>query len=128
MTPPTIGFTSSAVQHFRAIREREQARAAAPVAKPQPTQVTETIVAELHDRVDRFVEVKPLDAAAGRSIGEVDDAMTAVMRDAVLVLTQLGEPRTTATQLVERAAAADRTIDTADELIAAAFRLKDAPT
>jgi Holliday junction DNA helicase RuvA len=78
----------------------------------------QTIVAELHGKVDRFVELKP-DAGAAADAGE-----PAVRRDAVAVLVQLGEPRAQAVQLVERAAAADPEIETADALVAAAFRLK----
>jgi Holliday junction DNA helicase RuvA len=80
----------------------------------------ETIVAELHGKVDRFVEIKP---QIGQ--GQVDDARAALLRDAVTVLCQLGEPRLTARQLVERALATDRTLQSPELLVAAAFRLKD---
>ena len=79
----------------------------------------ETIVAELHGKVDRFVEAKP------RGDGAATDADAGLVHDAVAVLTQLGEPNLAARQLVERAARADPTIATADALVAAAFRLKE---
>jgi len=40
------------------------------------------------------------------------------------VLVQLGEPKLIARQLVDRALAADRTLSTPDQLMAAALRLK----
>lgn len=80
----------------------------------------ETIVAELHGKVDRFVELKPMPAGAPA-------ADTALAHDAVAMLTQLGEPALEARRLVERALAADPTIDAPDALLAAAFRLKGAP-
>jgi Holliday junction DNA helicase RuvA len=79
----------------------------------------ETIVAELNGKVDRFVELKPMPtdaAASGRS---------SLVNDAVGILTQLGEQKMTARQLVDRALAADPTLDSADGLVAAAFRLKE---
>lgn len=79
----------------------------------------ETILAELNGKVERFVELKPagpLDAS---------DPRTALIADAVGVLAQLGEPRPAARQLVERAIVADPSLDSAESLVAAAFRLKD---
>lgn len=79
----------------------------------------ETILAELNGKVERFVELKPagpLDAS---------DPRTALIVDAVGVLAQLGEPRPAARQLVERAIVADPSLDSAESLVAAAFRLKD---
>jgi hypothetical protein len=55
-------------------------------------------------------------AASGRS---------SLVNDAVGILTQLGEQKMTARQLVDRALAADPTLDSADGLVAAAFRLKE---
>lgn len=80
----------------------------------------QTIVAELHGKIDRFVEVKPVAVDA-------DDPRRALLTDATAVLVQLGEPRATARQLVERAAHADPDLATADALVAAAFRLRELP-
>lgn len=84
----------------------------------------ETIVAELSGKVDRFVEVKPEGAAAGVAASPEDAARHALIRDATAVLVQLGEQKLYARQLIDRALAADRTLDSAEELVAAAFRLK----
>ncbi len=82
----------------------------------------ETIVAELSGKVDRFVEVKPSGPRAAGSEGS--DARTDLIRDAVAVLVQLGEQKLIARQLVDRALAADKTLSTPDQLMAAALRLK----
>ena len=84
------------------------------------------IVTELRGKVDRFVEMKPGAGATSTAAGPTDPA-TAAVRDAIAILTQLGEPSPLARQLVERARTADRTLDTADALVAAAFRLKELP-
>jgi len=85
----------------------------------------ETIVAELSGKVDRFVEVKPTPGASrpGAAAG-LSDARSQLIRDAVAVLVQLGESKLVARQLVDRALAADKTLATADQLMAAALRLK----
>lgn len=84
----------------------------------------ETIVAELNGKVDRFVELKP--SGAKRQIGDggIDDTRAELIRDAVAVLVQLGEQKLIARQLVDRALAADKTLSTPDQLMAAALRLK----
>ena len=82
----------------------------------------ETIVAELHDRVNQFMELKP-DAREART--PEDKQRAELINDAVTVLTQLGEPKMQARQLVERAVNADPTLETADAAVAAAFRLKE---
>lgn len=82
----------------------------------------ETIVAELHGKVDRFFELKPVTGAA---VDPAAGPRAALAHDAVGVLTQLGEAPLQARLLVERALDADPTIDAADTLVAAAFRLKD---
>jgi len=83
----------------------------------------QTIVTELHDKVDRFVELKPPASAVAASGGEA--ARSALVRDAVAVLTQLGEPQLQARQLAERALAADPTMDSPEDLVSAAYRLKE---
>lgn len=82
----------------------------------------ETIVAELHGKVDRFVELKPLPATDGTGR---DKGRSSVINDAVAVLTQLGEQKLQARQLIDRALAADSTLDSPEALVAAAFRLKE---
>lgn len=78
----------------------------------------ESIIAELSGKVDRFIEVKSIgQSAAGQA--------NPLAGDAVAVLVQLGESKLHARQLVDRALSADPTIDTADALVAAAFRLKE---
>jgi Holliday junction DNA helicase RuvA len=81
----------------------------------------ETIVAELHGKVDRFVELKPLTSTATPG----DNARLSLINDAVAVLSQLGEQKLTARQLVDRALNADPTLDSPEALVAAAFRLKE---
>ena len=79
----------------------------------------ETIVAELHGKVDRLVELKPADSSA-----DVPQR-AAMIRDAVAVLTQLGEPTLPARRLIEQALADDPSLDSADALVAAAYRVKE---
>jgi len=79
----------------------------------------ETIVAELHGKVDRFVELKP--TAASASAGPA----AGIARDAIAMLTQLGESSLGARQLVDRAMTVDPSLDSAGALVAAAFKLKD---
>lgn len=83
----------------------------------------ETIIVELHGKVNRFIELKPSTVGSERNMA--NDAATALVRDAVTVLTQLGEQRLIARQLVDRVLAADPTLTTAESLVAAAFRLKE---
>jgi Holliday junction DNA helicase RuvA len=83
----------------------------------------ETIITELHDKVGRFIEFTP--GGAGGAGEARTDAQSALMHDAAAVLAQLGEPQLQARHLVERALAADPTIDTPDALVAAAYRLKE---
>ena len=79
-----------------------------------------TIVAELHGKVDRFLGPAPGSAdGAGTSRGG-----SGVLRDAVAALTQLGEPKLHARQLVELALAGDPSLDSADALVAAAYRVR----
>jgi len=84
----------------------------------------ETIVAELSGKVDRFVELKPSNAIRHAGPDGQGDVRSELIRDAVAVLVQLGEPKLIARQLVDRALAADRTLSTPDQLMAAALRLK----
>ncbi len=86
----------------------------------------ETIVAELHGKVDRFVEVKPdRDTGAATPGAPGASARHALVHDAVAMLTQLGEPGLRARELVDRALRADSSIDTPERLVAAAYTLKE---
>ncbi len=79
----------------------------------------ETIVAELHGKVDRFTEAGPDDALA---VGDVPEGT--IVQDALAALTQLGEPKLHARRLIERALADDPTLDSADALVSAAYRVR----
>ncbi|MHC4416577.1 MAG: Holliday junction branch migration protein RuvA [Planctomycetota bacterium] len=79
----------------------------------------ETIVAELHGRVDGLIELKP---DGGRP---ATAPQPAVVGDALAALVQLGEPKPRARRLIEQALAADPTLDSADALVGAAYRLRE---
>ncbi len=83
--------------------------------------LAETIIVTLSGKVDRYV------IASSESAGEdaEPDEHAELKHDAVAVLTMLGETKLQAVHLVERALAADADIDTADALVAAAYRLKE---
>src|SRR5262249_31823607 len=83
----------------------------------------ETIVVELNGKVDRFIEMKP--QATGGKATTIEDARSRLIHDTVTIMAQLGEPKLTARQLVERAVNADPASDNAEALLAAAYRLKD---
>jgi Holliday junction DNA helicase RuvA len=80
----------------------------------------QTIVAELQGKVDRFLEVKPDDVPAASDLGQ-----PAIVRDAVAALVQLGESKPQARLLIEQALAADPAAASADDLVAAAYRVKE---
>lgn len=77
----------------------------------------ETIIAELNGKVDKFtgggdVEIKPTAGSAGLSVA----------RDAIAVLTMLGETKPDATQMVNAALATNPTLCTADAIVESAYR------
>ena len=80
----------------------------------------ETIVAELHGKVDRFVTEPSAEAAA-----PADDGRPSIVRDAILAMERLGEARPQARRLIEKALAGDPALGTADALVAAAYRLRE---
>lgn len=84
----------------------------------------ETIIVELSGKVDQFIEMKPA-PGIGTGSRPMDDARSRLIHDTVAVMSQLGEPKLTARQLVERAMTVDPSIDDAERLLAAAYRLKD---
>lgn len=99
-----------------AIAERDADRL---VALPEIGKRTaESIIAELSGKVDQFIEVKQVSSVS-------DASRSPITNDAVAVLVQLGESKVHARQLVDRALAADPTLDSPDALVAAAFRLKE---
>lgn len=83
--------------------------------------LAETIIAELSGKVDRFVD----EPVGGRAMDEPAGPQAAMLRDALAVMTMLGEPRHAARQLLDRALAADPDIESPDALVSAAYRLKE---
>lgn len=81
----------------------------------------ETIVLELHEKMDRFIERERL---AGAAVGDAN-GVGSIVSEAVTVLAMLGESRTTARMLVDRAIAADPSMESAEEMVTAALRLKE---
>lgn len=86
----------------------------------------ETIVAQLHGKVDRFVELKPGATGMDGRAGSPGAPGSRLIADAIAVLVQFGEPRIAAIRLVDRALIADPTISSPDALVAAVYRLKEA--
>lgn len=85
----------------------------------------ETIVAELNGKVDRFIEIKP---AGVRGDGETPEpTVSESQRDAIAMLVQLGETKLDATRLVERVRVADPELESPEDILAAAYRLKATP-
>lgn len=78
----------------------------------------ETIVAELHGKVDQHIELKP--AEPGSTGGEE----SSLVNDVTSVLVQLGESRLDARSLIEKAIAANPELDTAESLIEAVYQIK----
>lgn len=83
--------------------------------------LAETIVAELSGKVDAFIDADTTSGtpSAGQSAGG------ALLRDAVAVMTMLGEPQQHARDLLERAMRDHPDIDQPDQLVSAAYRLKE---
>ncbi len=77
----------------------------------------ETIIVDLKDRIDEFI-LEP---------GQVDEPVgpaAEIKAESIAVLVQLGESRTDARELVERAMAADPELETAEDVVTAAYRIK----
>ena len=75
----------------------------------------ETIIAELHGKVDVFT----LELTS-----TIEATMPACCEDAILMLVQLGETKRDAKQLVQRAFEIDSEITSADQLVQSSFQLK----
>ena len=81
----------------------------------------ESIIVELKEKVESFLED---DSRAGVERSSSAGAIGAFAEEAIAVLLQLGEPRNVAEDLVDRVTAADPTIDSADQVVTGALRLK----
>lgn len=75
----------------------------------------ETIIAELHGKVDVFV---------GEIASTIEVTMPPFSEDAILMLVQLGETKRDAKRLVQLAFGTDPEIKTADQLVQISFQLK----
>jgi Holliday junction DNA helicase RuvA len=80
----------------------------------------QTIVAALGGKVDRFLELKPHESAETAESGQ-----PVIVRDAVAVLVQLGESKPQARLLIEQVLADDPNVSSADDLVSAAYRVKE---
>ena len=78
----------------------------------------ETIIAELHGKVDVFA----LEVAS-----TIEVTMPACCEDAISMLVQLGETKRDAKLLVRRAYDIDSNITSADQLVQSSFQLKGTP-
>ena len=88
----------------------------------------ETIVAELHGKVEQFIELDVTDPDnTSTSESSATAASSAMAEDAVAVLCSLGEQRLQAMQLVQRVLQVDGNIESTEQLIAAVYRLKELP-
>ncbi len=83
----------------------------------------ETIIAELHGKVDRFIEFKPDPGDRGGAPG--GGGTLELLRDAAAILIQLGETPVQARRLAEQALTAHPDLISADDVVATAFRLKE---
>ncbi len=75
----------------------------------------ETIIAELHGKVDLFV---------GEIASTIEVTMPSFSEDAIAMLVQLGETKRDAKRLVKLAFNTDPDIETADQLVQTSFQLK----
>ena len=81
----------------------------------------EAIIVELKEKVEGFLEDG---GATGGAPATRTGAVGAFAEEAIAVLLQLGEPRHVAEDLVNRVTTADRSIDSADQVVTGALRLK----
>ncbi|MBC8200517.1 MAG: hypothetical protein H8E86_00610 [Planctomycetes bacterium] len=79
------------------------------------TRSAETIIAELHGKVDIFI---------GEIASTIEVSMPAFSDDAITMLVQLGETKRDAKQLVKLAFDANPEIKTADQLVQSSFQIK----
>lgn len=83
----------------------------------------QTIVAELAESVDGYLREVGSTATRGGT-PDADDPARRLALDAIEVLVQLGEPRPTARELVDRAVAATPAPDSVESTVTAALRLR----
>jgi Holliday junction DNA helicase RuvA len=155
-TPRLIGFTDARdrafFELFTTVKGMGNRKALRAIALPVPViaeaiatkdlvllkslpevgrRTAETIVAELHGKVDRFIEFKPVaPARAGGPAGAADaigsppgaGGRRVEVEDAVAMLVQLGESSPEARLLIERIVRVDPGLATAGELVSAALR------
>ena len=88
----------------------------------------ETIIAELHDKVEPFIisfnTTSPARAATNLE-GKPITPRLAVARDALAVLVQLGENRLTASKWIDRVLADNENIETVEQIVNAAFQYRE---
>lgn len=87
--------------------------------------IAETLVLELREKVGPFLGLAATSGASGDRKSPKDPRV-ALARDAIAVLTQLGESPLAARQLAERALRADPELNSADAVLKAALALRDA--
>lgn len=80
----------------------------------------ETIVAELNGKVDKFTSGAEIELKPGPGAQVAND----IGRDAVAVLTMLGETKTDATKMVNAAIAANPELDSPDAIVETAFKMR----
>jgi Holliday junction DNA helicase RuvA len=78
----------------------------------------ETIIAQLHGKVDHFV---------GDVASTIETTLPACCQDAIAMLMQLGETQGDAKRLVQRAYERDPDVESADQLVQTSFQLKGSP-
>lgn len=82
----------------------------------------QTIVAELAESVDGYL--REVGSTTRGGAADADDPARRLALDAIEVLVQLGEPRPTARELVDRAVAATSPPDSVEATVTAALRLR----
>ncbi len=82
------------------------------------TRSAETIIAQLHGKVDHFI---------GDVGSTIEVTLPACCQDAIAMLMQLGETKGDAKRLVQRAYESDPDIESADQLVQTSFQIKGTP-
>jgi len=82
------------------------------------TRSAETIIAQLHGKVDQFI---------GDFTSTIELSLPPCCQDAIAMLMQLGESQGDAKRLVQRAYESDPNIESADQLVQTSFQLRGSP-
>ena len=82
------------------------------------TRSAETIIAQLHGKVDQFL---------GDFTSTIELSLPPCCQDAIAMLMQLGESQGDAKRLVQRAYESDPNIESADQLVQTSFQLRGSP-